>query len=84
MKRIPEALSRAVNQGLTIRDYAVLVTLVANATPMTRQQIEEATCLGESAVIRATDRLTRFNLIAADKKLVVGGARNRAAKFSVK
>jgi len=84
MKRIPEALSRAVARGLTLRDYAVLVALVANKTPMTRQQLEEATGLDETAVLRATARLCEFDLIAPDKKLVVGGAKDRAAKFSIK
>jgi hypothetical protein len=84
MKRIPEGLSRAVAQGLTLRDYAVLVALVANKTPMTRQQLEEATGLEESAVCRATARLCEFDIIAPDKKPVVGGAKDRAAKFSIK
>jgi hypothetical protein len=51
---------------------------------MTRQQLEEATSLDETAVLRATARLCEFDLIAPDKKPVVGGAKGRAAKFSIK
>jgi predicted transcriptional regulator len=84
VKRIPDALLRAVSQGLTLRDYAVLVALVTNKAPMTRQQLEEATGLEDSAVLRSTVRLRELDLVKTDKTLVVGGNKGRAAKFSIK
>lgn len=85
MNPIPQAISKAVNQGLTLRDYAVLLALVANPrTPMTRQDIEEATGLCAAVVSRSTKRLVEMDLISRDKKHPVGGQLRRAAKYTLK
>lgn len=85
MKKIPTAITQAITQGITLRDYAVLVALVTNAnTPMTRQDLEGVTGLGESVVRCSTKRLVAMELISRDKKHEVGGSRRRAAKYLIK
>lgn len=83
MNRIPAALAKAIVQGLTIRDYAVLVALVSNKEPMTRQEIEEATGLDKSVVVRSTIRLYEMGIVARDRGHVVGGSVDRASRYSL-
>jgi predicted transcriptional regulator len=84
MKGIPKQIERAIHLGLSLRDYGLLVTMIANGVPMTRQEMESATAFDPSTVIRCTQKLTKLNIIFPDRKLVVGGLGNRAAKFAVK
>lgn len=85
MKPIPHAISRAVTQGLTLRDYAVLLALVSNPrTPMTRQDIEEVTGLHPAVVSRSTKRLVELGMISRDKNHPVGGSLRRAAKYTTR
>lgn len=84
MNPIPSAIPKAIHQGLTLRDYAVLTALVRNPkTPMSRQDIERATGLCEAVVSRSTERLVGLNLISRDKDHPVGGHLRRAARYTV-
>ncbi len=84
MNPIPSAIPEAIHQGLTLRDYAVLVALIKNPrTPMSRQDIEQATGLDKSVVSRSTKRLVGLKLISRDRNHVVGGNLNRAARYTV-
>ncbi len=84
MKRIPQDLTQSIVLGLTLRDYAVVQALVRNrATPMSRQDIEEATGLDKSVIERSTKRLVEMKLLSRDKAHPVGGSKRRAAKYSL-
>lgn len=83
MKPIPEQLTRCVQDGLTLRDYAVLVALIQNKRPMSRQDLEVATGLHEAVVRRSTIRLREMKIIKRDKDHPVGGDKHRAARYVV-
>jgi len=84
VKRIPVDIVQCIVIGLTLRDYAVIQALVRNrATPMSRQDIEEATGLDKSVVSRSTERLVEMKILSRDKKHPVGGSKRRAAKYSL-
>jgi predicted transcriptional regulator len=82
--KIPKQIERAIEMGLSLRDYALLVTMISNNKPLTRQEMEELTGFDASVIIRSTEKLSKLNIIYPDKKPVVGGSKDRAAKYSVK
>lgn len=82
MKRIPVDIVQCIVIGLTLRDYAVIQSLVRNReTPMSRQDIEEATGLDKSVIERSTKRLVGLKILSRDKAHPVGGSIHRAAKY---
>ncbi len=81
MKSIPKEITRCVLIGLTLRDYAVLLAVIHNKQPMSRQDLEIATGLHESVVRRSTIRLREMKIIKRDKDHPVGGDKHRAAKY---
>jgi len=84
VKRIPVDIVQCIVIGLTLRDYAVIQALVRNReTPMSRQDIEEATGLDKSVVSRSTERLVEMKILSRDKAHPVGGSKRRAAKYSL-
>lgn len=82
MKRIPLDIVQCIVIGLTLRDYAVVHALVCNReTPMSRQDIEEATGLDKSVIERSTKRLVGLKILSRDKAHPIGGSIHRAAKY---
>lgn len=83
MKHIPEEITRCVVIGLTLRDYAILLAMIQNKRPMSRQDLEIATGLHEAVVRRSTIRLREMGIIKRDKDHPVGGDKHRAARYVV-
>jgi len=84
VKRIPLDIVQCIVIGLTLRDYAVIQSFVRNReTPMSRQDIEEATGLDKSVIERSTERLVGLKILSRDKAHPVGGSKRRAAKYSL-